>query len=285
MKKFLFAITALLVAVACNNPGDDKQPTMGSGTITYNSSTAEVAGAFCQTDEDTTVLYFTPSAVSFDALDTAQYYLKVTLETSMLDSKSLDVGTGAVAVELFDIENENELKAISGKVTARGSAKSASFDISLEVALDDGHSIAALTFDGGCIRSGAVAYANEWRYFHNKAGALYSIIWDAFIDTREMNMWHIYLAPVKDITFEEVNYFSPVKISITVDFPLDGSKHLFSESADISVAYGAEVWNKTNSPQGSIRAEYNAKRGIFKIRFTTNGKLNGYYSGPITVIE
>ncbi|MBQ2702475.1 MAG: hypothetical protein IJF63_01280 [Alistipes sp.] len=286
MKKFLLAIVvAMFVAVACDTPNEGKEPTVGSGTITYNTSTAEVVGAFCQSDEDTVVLYFTPSDVKFDALDAAQYYLKITLEASLLNGKSLDVGKGEAVVELFDIEKENELKATNGTVSISGAVKSASFDISLEVTLDDGRSVAALSFNGGCISSGAVEYANEWTYLHNKVGALNSIIWGAFIDSREVNMWHIYLAPVKDITFEEVSYFSPVKITIPVDFPLDGSKHLFSESADISVTYGSEVWNSANAPQGSIRAEYNAKRGNFKIRFTTDGKLKGYYSGPITVVE
>ena len=105
MKKFLLAIVvAMFVAVACDTPNEGKEPTAGSGTITYNASTAAVAGAFCQSDEDTVVLYFTPSNVKFDALDAAQYYLKITLEASLLNGKSLDVGKGEAVVELFDIE-------------------------------------------------------------------------------------------------------------------------------------------------------------------------------------
>lgn len=129
------------------------------------------------------------------------------------------------------------------------------------------------------------SFENAWVYNHNKVGPLTSTIWDAFIDTREVDFWHIYLSPVKDITFEEVADFMPVKITLPVYFPMDGTKVLLSEDRLIEVEYGREKWSGESSPKGYIKAAYDARNNLFEIRFSTAGKLKGYYCGALNIIE
>lgn len=139
--------------------------------------------------------------------------------------------------------------------------------------------------DGGTTPDEEESFENEWTYQHNKVGPLVSTIWCAFIDTREMDLWHIYLSPVTNIKFEEVTDFSPVKITLPVDFPLDGSKIRFSEDAVIVVTYGKEQWSHSNAPNGYVKASYDARINDFEIRFSTASKLKGYYRGELTIIE
>ena len=115
------------------------------------------------------------------------------------------------------------------------------------------------------------SWENAWTYNHNKVGPLVSTIWGAFIDTREIDFWHIYL--------------SPVKITLPVDFPLDGSKILFWQDQSIVVEYGREKWSWENSPKGYVKAAYDARDNYFEIRFSTASKLKGYYCGELTIIE
>ena len=129
------------------------------------------------------------------------------------------------------------------------------------------------------------SWENAWTYNHNKVGPLVSTIWGAFIDTREIDFWHIYLSPVTNIEFEEVADFSPVKITLPVDFPLDGSKILFWQDQSIVVEYGREKWSWENSPKGYVKAAYDARDNFFEIRFSTASKLKGYYCGELTIIE
>ncbi len=278
-------LSALPLLVACNDAAEGEKVEAGSGKITYNSSTEEIISAFCQSDEDTTILYFSPDEVTPATLEESRYYIKITFDTAQINDDNLDPVKGGALVEVFDFERGLKLKAISGTVTIRGSARTDTYNILLDIALNDESSAVSASFKGGCQNIGAITYANEWIYFHQNAGALDSVIRSAYIDTREMNMWHIYLVPVNNITFEEIFYFSPVKISVPVDFPLDGAKYLFSESTDISIEYRSDVWNATNAPRGGIRATFEINPNIFTIRFTTNGKLRGAYSGPIEIIE
>ncbi len=120
---------------------------------------------------------------------------------------------------------------------------------------------------------------------HNRVGALKSDIYSAFIDTREVNIWCIYLAPVRNISFEEVMLFSPVKITLPVDFPLDGTIVRFSDDPLISVEYIKEQWNGHNTHRSVIKAEYDARINCFRIYFDIPDKLTGSYEGSIEIIE
>lgn len=289
----MVVISAALLSVACSDDDGNEGAGSGvgsgagsdSGSITYNSSTEEILSAFCQSDEDTIILYFSPDEVAPATIGESRYYVKITLDAYQLNEKELDPTKGEVLVELYDIERGLRLKAIGGTASIRGTAHKNSYNLMLNIALNEEGSAVAVRYEGECRNVGAINYANKLIYVHEETGAIDSVIWSAFIDTREVNMWHIYLAPVKNITFEEVSYFSPIKISLPVDFPLDGLKYLISESADISIEYRKERWNASNAPKGSIRATYEIKPGIFTIRFTTNGKLRGAYCGPIEIIE
>ena len=130
-----------------------------------------------------------------------------------------------------------------------------------------------------------VEYKNEWTYIHKRVGPLTSPIWCAFIDTREVDLWHIYLSPVKDVTLEEVVEFAPVRISLPVDFPLDDTVVRFSDDTYIAIEYLQEVWNSHNAPQGVVRAEYDARNNDFRIYFKVPNRLTGSYEGSIEIVE
>jgi hypothetical protein len=126
---------------------------------------------------------------------------------------------------------------------------------------------------------------NEWVHIIKDVDPLISTIWCAFIDTREVNFWHIYLSPVRDIEFEEVFDFSPVKITLPVDFPLDGTVVRFSADRAIRLTYGSKYWDASNTPKGVLSATYEAHSGHFEITFNIGATLKGHYSGPLTIIE
>lgn len=131
----------------------------------------------------------------------------------------------------------------------------------------------------------AVEYKNEWTYIHKRVGPLKSTIWCAFIDTREVNLWHIYLSPVRNVLFEEVVQFEPVRITVPVDFPLDDTAVRLSEDSQIAVEYLDEVWTKSNAPRSVVRAEYDARINNFRIYFNIPNRLSGSYEGAIVIVE
>ncbi len=278
-------LAAVVMSVACSTSSGNGEFVMGEGTITYNTDVEEIASAFCQADEDMTVLYFSASKVSFDKLDDVPYYVKVSLDTVLADGASLDIAKGEAVVELIDVANENELKATSGSVSVKSARQSTNYKVLLNAALDDSQSVVAVEFEGGCVNGGAIAYANEWSFVTSSAGVSTSIIWEAFLDMRSSDMYYVYLAPIKDISFEEVSYYSPVKISLPANFPLDGSRVCFSENSSVSVSYGPNLWDGTNSPNGSVKLLYNEARSSMNIRFATDGLLKGYYGGAVTVVK
>lgn len=126
---------------------------------------------------------------------------------------------------------------------------------------------------------------NEWVYTYKEVGPMASTIWKVFIDTREVALWQVYLSPVKDIEFEEVFGFSPVKITLPIDFPLDGTRVRLAEEASIRVVYDPEWWDASNAPNGFVCATYDYRNGHFEITFHTSSRLKGHYSGPLTIIE
>ena len=126
---------------------------------------------------------------------------------------------------------------------------------------------------------------NEWIFDYNNVGPLASKIWGIFIDTRQMDLWQLYLSPVTNIEFEEVFDYTPVKITIPVDFPLDGSNVRFSADDEIRVEYVSVVWDASNAPNGFLRARYDSSSGNFEITFATGDRLKGHYRGPLTIIE
>ena len=126
---------------------------------------------------------------------------------------------------------------------------------------------------------------NEWVYNYDTVGALSSTIWKAFIDTREAYIWQIYLSPVKDIEFDEVFDFSPVKIIVPVDFPLDGTLVRFADDSSIRVEYDPVWWDATNASDGFVSATYDYRTNIFEITFHTSGRLKGHYRGSLDIVE
>lgn len=289
MKRFLTLIacvaTALMAVVACDDPTKGGGVSLGEGTITYNTSAESISAAFFQSDEDMTMLYFSLDKVGFTALETSRYYVKISLDTADVDGRTLDPAKGEVSVELFDVENENELKAVGGEVSVKGSARSALYKVELSVALDDEQSVLAVSFSGGCVNGGSIAYANEWTYLHPTSGVISSIIWEAFLDKRNADVWYLYLAPVKDVLFEEVTYFSPVKITLPANVALDGERVPFAGNSALSVAYGPNEWSAENAPNGFVKVLYDETRKQLTIRFATDGGLKGYYSGAVDVVE
>lgn len=292
MRRFLALISLVAsvecTLVSCEEPDVTGEHPAGKNTMHYNSSTTDVAASFCQADEDTVVLFFSPAEVTFENLDRADYYIKVTLDAATLDSGALDVGKGEALVEIIDIKNSRQRAALHGTVNAEIESwqdEQVACDISLAVSFADEDCSAAVMFEGEAKWCGDVEYQNKWTYLHNKVGPLDSKIWTIFIDAREMNFWTLYLSPVTNITFEDVAEFSPVKISIPVDFPLDGTKVGISKESSIVIEYMSQRWDYTNAPTGSIRIDYQSSSGIMSLHFTTNGELRGDYTGPISIIE
>lgn len=127
--------------------------------------------------------------------------------------------------------------------------------------------------------------SNEWVFDYKNVGPLASKIWDAYIDTREMDIWQIYLSPVTNIEFEEIFDYTPVKITIPVDFPLDGAKIRLATDPSIMIEYGSCLWDAANAPNGFVSADYDDLSGNIRIIFHTTDKLKGHYNGPLTIIE
>ena len=249
--------------------------------IVVNENIFAIAGdekpvrtAFYLKEDGMTTLYLTPAGIQyFEDIPITTYYAYIILDDTQCNGRVLDV-SDIVAVGYGD--NFNEIYVDSREVAANGSLavlsdpdNVAHYQVSADITF--GGTSLKLRYDGDAIDAGTKEVVKNEVVYNGKTYGITGVSLD--LQPNPEGTCGVLIATDRG---------DVIRITLPLNF-LDGNAHGFSQSPDLYIEYGGQVYSKANGYSGTVTVSEN--ENAIRIEATNYDNLKIIYEGPYETVS
>lgn len=266
-------------------------PQAAKGALTVNGTAQDIFSSYYDdTEEGSTMLYFSPQRVeNGPQIEDAKCRVQMMLDNTLLNGTAFDITTETKTFTLAYIDDFGEtavgimtdyLDGATGTISvAKDVAEAGKYIVAVNVTFGDG-TILQLTYDSVCDPF-YVAPANEYTLEGLNPKPINSVVIE-----QTNTIWTIYLASETGLTTVADIEGAADPIKLTIDASLTtGEGFGFSSDPMMSITYAGTLYSPDNEEhRGTVGVKVDGTTGTITF-IEWDIMLNGYYNGPVTIIQ